>query len=153
MSTPLERDRRLARLRVERQRIREEARRRRRQRRLVIGSSLAVVLLVAAGAKVATGGSGPTATGSATPSPTPAECIYRSDGTTNPVVSTRPSPPGFGTRRNGAATMVTNRGTVVFDLLVSDAPCATTSFAFLAAHKYFDNTSCARLTTRGLYFL
>jgi peptidyl-prolyl cis-trans isomerase B (cyclophilin B) len=153
MSTPLERDRRLARLRVERQRIREQSRRRRRRRRLVVGSSLAVLLLVAAAAKVASGGSGTTVIGSATPSPTAAECIYRSDGTTNPVVSARPSPPGFGTRRNGAATMVTNHGTVVFDLLVSDAPCATTSFAFLAEHKYFDGTSCARLTTGGLQFL
>ena len=151
MSTPLERDRRLARLRLERQRAREAARRRKRQRRIV-GISLAVVLLVmAAAAKVVTGG-GSAAT-SATPSPTPEACAYRGNGTSNPVVTTRPTPPGFATRRNGTATMVTNHGTIVFSLLANDAPCATTSFAFLANKKYFDGSTCDRLTTGDLQFL
>lgn len=152
MSTPLERDRRLARLRLERQRAREQARLRKRRRRLVAGGVLAVLLLVAAASRVVGGGGGGgTPTASASPSPEP--CVYRSDGTTNSAVTTRPTPPGFGTRRNGAATMVTNRGTIVFDLLVPDAPCATNSFAFLAEHKYFDGTACNRLTTVGLQFL
>jgi peptidyl-prolyl cis-trans isomerase B (cyclophilin B) len=151
MSTPLERDRRLARLRLERQRVREQTRQRRQRRRRVLTGGLAVLLLALAAGKVATGGGA--ATPSATPGATTQACAYRSDGTTNPVVTTRPTPPGFATRRNGAATMVTNHGTVVFDLLTSDAPCAVASFAFLAAHKYFDGASCDRLTTGGLQFL
>ena len=157
MSTPLERDRRLARLRLERQRYREESRRRRRRRRLVASGVLLVLLVVAAATRVVGGGG--SAGAKATPSPTSQPCVYRSAETTNPLVTTRPTPPGFGTRRNGAATMVTNRGTVVFDLLVTEAPCATTSFSFLAAHKYFDGTTCDRLTAAdrlaggGLQFL
>ncbi|MFN2539063.1 MAG: peptidylprolyl isomerase [Mycobacteriales bacterium] len=150
MSTPLERDRRLARLRVERQRAREQARRRKRRRRVLGGSTVVLLLLAAAASRVVAGGDGSATTA---PSPTRQPCVYRPDGTVNSRVVTRPSPPGFGTRRNGAATMVTNRGTIVFDLLVPDAPCATRSFGFLAAHKYFDGTTCSRLTTGGLQFL
>jgi peptidyl-prolyl cis-trans isomerase B (cyclophilin B) len=152
MTTPLERERRLARLRLERQRARQLAERRRRRRRVVLSSTALVLLVVtAAAAKVVTGGGGATATTS--PTAGPETCSYRSDGTTNAVVSTRPSPPGFGTRRNGAATMVTNRGTVVFDLLSNDAPCAVTSFAFLAGKGYFDGSPCGRLTSGGIQFL
>ena len=150
MSTPLERDRRLARLRLERQRVREAARRRRRQRRIVAGGLLLVVLVGAVAAKAVTGGGGST---SATATPTPEPCSYRPDGTTNPLVRSLPTPPGVGTRRNGTATMVTDHGTVVFSLLANDAPCATTSFAFLAARHYFDGSRCDRLTTGGLQFL
>jgi peptidyl-prolyl cis-trans isomerase B (cyclophilin B) len=117
----------------------------------VLGAVFAL-LVVLAGAKLASGG-GSAASPGATPTPSAKPCAYRVDNTANPLVTTRPTPPGFGTHRNGAATMVTNHGTVVFDLLANDAPCATTSFAFLAAHKYFDNTVCNRLTTGGLQFL
>ena len=150
MSTPLERDRRLARLRLERQRARELARRRKRRRRLLTGAILAVALVAAAASRVVLdGGGGATASSSPTREP----CQYRTDGTANRLVTTLPTPPGFGTRRNGAATMVTNRGTIVFDLLVTDAPCAARSFGFLAEQKYFDSTTCNRLTTGGLQFL
>lgn len=152
MSTPSERERRLARLRLERQRARQLAERRRRRRRVVLTSSALVLLVVvAAAAKAVTGSGGATAT--ARPSASPEPCSYRSDGTKNPFVSTRPTPPGFGTRRNGTATMVTDRGTVVFDLLSNDAPCAVTSFAFLAGKHYFDGSPCDRLTGDGLAFL
>ena len=151
MSTPLERDRRLARLRLERQRIREQARRRRHRRRVAVGAALAVLLVGAAASKVVAGGGGASPQTSASPTKQP--CVYRTDDTANSLVTTLPSAPGFGTRRNGAATMVTNRGTIVFDLLVTDAPCATNSFGFLAAQKYFDGTTCNRLTTGGLQFL
>lgn len=151
MSTRQERDRRLARLRLERQRERLEAQQRRQQRR-VVGFSLLAVLGLALIALVSvsrSGGSAPVAT----PTPTAQPCSYFSSDTSNPIVTTRPTPPGFGTRRNGTATMVTNRGTVVISLLTNDAPCATTSFAFLANHHYFDGSPCNRLTSGGLQFL
>jgi peptidyl-prolyl cis-trans isomerase B (cyclophilin B) len=151
MSTRDERDRRLAQLRVERQQERAEARRRRQQRK-VVGISLLAVLLLAGAAVLSVTRSGSPAPAAA-PTPSPVTCSYFSSDTSNPLVTTRPSPPGFGTRRSGTATMLTNHGTVVFSLLANDAPCAAASFAFLAAHKYFDGTSCDRLTTGGLKFL
>lgn len=154
MSTPLERDRRLARLRLERQRARQaEARRRKRRRQAALAALAALVVLAGAGFLVTGGGKGgAAATPTATPTPEP--CVYRSDGTTNGVVKTRPTPPtGSQPRRNGTATLVLSSGPVTFDLLANDAPCAVTSIAFLAAHKYYDGTTCDRLTTGGLQFL
>ncbi|MBO0775768.1 MAG: peptidylprolyl isomerase, partial [Actinobacteria bacterium] len=51
------------------------------------------------------------------------------------------------------ATITTNRGRVVADLLASRAPCTVNSFTYLAAKHYFSNTSCHRLTTSGIYVL
>ena len=52
------------------------------------------------------------------------------------------------------ATIRTNRGDVVIDLLNSKATCTVNSFVYLAAKDYFSNTSCHRLTTSGsLYVL
>ena len=45
------------------------------------------------------------------------------------------------------ATIVTNRGDVVIDLLNAKATCTVNSFVYLAAKKYFNNTHCHRLTT------
>ncbi len=45
------------------------------------------------------------------------------------------------------ATIHTNRGDVVIDLLNSKATCTVNSFVYLAAKKYFNNTHCHRLTT------
>lgn len=149
-----ERERRLARLRLERQRQRdlERAKARARNRRAL--AALGALLLVGGLGFVATrGGGGGEATADPTPTATGFPCQYYKSATTNPIVSTLPSPPGFGTRRNATATLKTSGGTITFDLLTTDAPCATTSFAFLAAQKYFDGTTCDRLTTGGLQFL
>jgi len=151
MSTRQDRDRHLARLRVERQRQRQEALQRRQQRRVVAYSLLGVLALALLALLSVSRGGGSTPV--ATPTPSDQPCSYFSSDTSNPVVTTRPTPPGFGTRRNGTATMVTNHGTVVISLLTSDAPCATTSFAFLANAHYYDGSSCNRLTSGGLQFL
>ena len=45
------------------------------------------------------------------------------------------------------ATIHTNRGDVVINLLNSKATCTVNSFVYLAAKKYFNNTHCHRLTT------
>ncbi|MCX4821546.1 peptidylprolyl isomerase [Streptomyces sp. NBC_01142] len=49
--------------------------------------------------------------------------------------------------------LVTNMGTVTFDALTGSAPCATYSFAYLARKGYFDNSSCNRVTTHGIFVL
>ena len=51
------------------------------------------------------------------------------------------------------ATIKTNRGTIVLDLLNHKATCTVNSFIYLAAKNYFNNTPCHRLTTAGIYVL
>src|SRR5262249_56608787 len=51
------------------------------------------------------------------------------------------------------ATIVTNRGPVVIDLLNAKATCTVNSFVHLAGKGYFGNTRCHRLTTSGIYVL
>ena len=51
------------------------------------------------------------------------------------------------------ASIVTNRGTVVIDLLNSKATCTVNSFVHLAIKKYFNGTKCHRLTTSGIFVL
>ena len=51
------------------------------------------------------------------------------------------------------AKIVTNCGTITVALDGKHAPHTVNSFAFLAAHHYFDNTRCHRLTTSGIYVL
>jgi peptidyl-prolyl cis-trans isomerase B (cyclophilin B) len=58
--------------------------------------------------------------------------------------------PDSGTRD---MTMATNQGTITIKLDVTDAPCSAASFAYLANRKFFDNSSCHRLVTSGIYVL
>jgi peptidyl-prolyl cis-trans isomerase B (cyclophilin B) len=51
------------------------------------------------------------------------------------------------------ATLDTNCGSIVLTLDGKNAPHTVNSFAFLAGKHYFDNTSCHRLTTSGIYVL
>jgi peptidyl-prolyl cis-trans isomerase B (cyclophilin B) len=50
-------------------------------------------------------------------------------------------------------TIVTNRGKLRVAMLTSAAPCTVNSFRFLSSQKYFDGTSCHRLTTSGIFVL
>ena len=45
------------------------------------------------------------------------------------------------------ATINTNRGAIVIDLLNSKATCTVNSFVFLAQKRFFNNTICPRLVT------
>ncbi len=53
------------------------------------------------------------------------------------------------------ATIKTNRGTIVIDLLNKQAPCTVSSFVSLADQKFYNKTPCQRLTTKlsGIYVL
>ena len=51
------------------------------------------------------------------------------------------------------ATIKTNRGDIVIDLLNSKATCTVNSFVYLASKSYFSNTQCHRLTTSGIFVL
>jgi len=51
------------------------------------------------------------------------------------------------------ATLTTDQGDVVVEMAAAEAPCTTNSFRHLATEKYFDDTSCHRLTTGGIFVL
>ena len=95
---------------------------------------------------------------SATPSPssTPAmvdgKCIYLPGGTASRKVSPPPATPN--TKASYVATIKTNRGSIVIDLLGSKAPCTVNSFVSLADQKFFNNTPCPRISnSQGLFIL
>ncbi|BBZ44753.1 peptidylprolyl isomerase [Mycobacterium parmense] len=77
-----------------------------------------------------------------------ANCQYpaSSDPAAKPV-----KPPRTGkvptTPAQVSASMVTNQGHVGLMLANNESPCTVNSFASLIGQKYFDNTSCHRLTT------
>ena len=174
MSGKKERQRKLARDRM----LRQQARRTERARKARQITIVAVVCCVVVGLGV--GGyflfSGPSsskaaaasATSSATPSATPSAsasatssastqaepastCSYQASGTAARKVGLPPAKPDD--KATYQATIHTNRGDVVIDLLNSKATCTVSSFVYLAAKKYFNSTHCHRLTTIDPYVL
>jgi peptidyl-prolyl cis-trans isomerase B (cyclophilin B) len=101
----------------------------------------------------------PSATPSATPSPgattamVSGKCVYTPGGPASRKVSLPPRRPGLNAKY--VATIATNRGNIVIDLLNSKAPCTVSSFVSLADQKFYKNTPCHRLTTAasGIYVL
>ena len=64
-------------------------------------------------------------------------------------------PPAVPPQKTGTATatIVTNQGTIVFTIDAAKTPCTLDSFSWLAGKKFFDDTSCHRLTTSGIFVL
>ena len=174
MAGKQERQRRLARERYERRRARE-AQRQQTVRKATQWTAAGAVLLVIIGAVVfgilGLGGSSksnaqaapsststaPAPTPSATPSAAPAvvepaaNCVYAAKPPASRNVGLPPAKPD--SKATYTATIKTNRGSIVIDLLNSKATCTVNSFVFLAAKNYFKNTTCHRLTTKGIYVL
>lgn len=178
MAGKQERQRKLARERYERQMQRRIERARRiRQRATIVGSACAVAAIAVGayflfsgtpGSKAASSTSSPTATPTPSfsipaasplatvpttkPTVAPAtHCTYTKSGTAARKVSLPPATPDSSAKSQ--ATVVTNRGTIVIDLLNSRAPCTVNSFVSLARQGYFNNTPCPRVTSAGLYVL
>jgi peptidyl-prolyl cis-trans isomerase B (cyclophilin B) len=163
------RERELARLRAQRQAARRaaaEAERVKRRNAVLAGlSALAVagVIVVIAlvtddGGKPTTLGAEPTASSSVEPSTSPSALP---PGTCGYTTSAEPAskkvdglPPAKPTTKSDVkVVMTTNRGVLDLTLHGAKAPCTTNSFTFLAGQKYFDGTSCHRLTTAGIFVL
>jgi cyclophilin family peptidyl-prolyl cis-trans isomerase len=145
-----ERQRKLARERYQRQLVRQ-AHRARRTRQWSIGL---IAVVVVAGLSVG----GVFLAGLSTGSPskpsasTTAHCTY----TANPPAARKVKfPPTTANKKAGyLATIATNRGPIVIDLLNSKAPCTVNSFVSLADQDFYNNTPCPRLSTSGgLYML
>jgi peptidyl-prolyl cis-trans isomerase B (cyclophilin B) len=157
-----ERQRKLARQRM----LRQQARRAERDRKTRQITIVAVICCVVVGLGVggyflfAGPGSSKAAAVSATSSATPsasasaststqaepaATCSYQASGAAARNVGLPPAKPDG--KASYQATIHTNRGDVVIDLLNSKATCTVNSFVYLAAKKYFNNTRCHRVTT------
>jgi peptidyl-prolyl cis-trans isomerase B (cyclophilin B) len=172
-----QRQRQLARDAYER-RLERQAQRDRRAKQWAVGAIVAVLVLgigfggaALAGVfkspakdKPAAAGASPSATASTSPSPSASaspsaaamvdgKCIYTKRGTAARKVSLPPVTPDLSATYQ--ATIATNRGDIVINLLTNRAPCTVTSFVSLADQNYFNNTHCHRLTTSpsGIYVL
>jgi peptidyl-prolyl cis-trans isomerase B (cyclophilin B) len=156
-----ERQRKLARERYQRQQVRQ-AKRARRTRQWTISLTVVVVVagLAVGGALLASGSPGSSATpkpsASATPSPTtvtePAtHCTYTANPPAARKVNFPPAKPDYKTSYQ--ATITTNRGPIVIDLLNSKATCTVNSFVSLADQAFYNNTPCFRLSTSDPYML
>ena len=133
----------------------------------VIGLGVGGYFLLAGGGKSASAASASpkasataAATASATPSATasaaaPVEpathCSYPASPPAARNVGVPPATPD--SKATYRATIVTNRGNVVIDLLNAKATCTVNSFVYLAGKNYFSNTHCHRLTTSSIYVL
>ena len=172
MAGKQERQRKLARERHQR-RLTREAERQANARKMakIAVSSVAIVII---GAVVVVGlialthkpavkaitapAKKPKATPSATPTPTatpvaePAHsCTYTPSGQPARKVGYPPTTPDY--KASYRATVNTNRGPIVIDLLNSKATCTVNSFVFLAKQGFYNNTPCPRLVTSGIYVL
>jgi len=178
-----ERQRRLARERIERQQQRRIERSHKiRQRTAIAGSAVAVVAIavgayflfgVSSSKPSASATSKPAASASPSPSSskvmlppaTPLATVPKGAPKTPPAThcAYAPNPPAArnvgkppakpNSSAKSRATIVTSQGTVVVDLLNSRAPCTVNSFVYLAKKGYFNNTPCPRLVNSGIYVL
>ena len=183
MSGKQERQRKLARERYIRQQQRRIERARRIRQRATIGGTACAVVAIAVGAYflASSGPSSKAASSarstpaspsaSATPSATPSippasplatvpakppatvasHCTYTKSGTAARKVSPPPAKPDSSAKSK--ATVTTNRGTIVIDLLNKWAPCTVNSFVSLARQGFYNNTPCPRVTSSGIYVL
>jgi peptidyl-prolyl cis-trans isomerase B (cyclophilin B) len=77
-------------------------------------------------------------------------CTYTADGSGSDV----DLPPDHASVSGDVAvTIGTNAGDIAATLDADTTPCTVNSFVSLAGQGYFDNTTCHRLTTQGIYVL
>ncbi|HYN94410.1 MAG TPA: peptidylprolyl isomerase [Pilimelia sp.] len=160
MASSKDRQRKLARAKLDRQMARRAAtQRRRRQVNAAIVTGLAVLLVTVGSVWLLGGFSGD-------PEPAAAEdqCTW-SATTANPSASPSPSasanptlkdvgkPPtkGLPTTGKRPMTITTNSGTVGVQLDLAPSACAGASIAHLAGKQFYDNTKCHELTDSYLH--
>ena len=169
MAGKKERQRKLARERYARQMARRAQRTHKVRIRAIATGGVCALAAVGVGAYFLAGtggGKSASASASASATPTPSasasptaaavaepahHCTYTTSGTAARKVSVPPPSPNY--TATYQATIVTNRGSIVINLLNSKATCTVNSFVHLAEQKYFSNTKCHRLTTTGIFVL
>ncbi len=158
-----DRQRQLAREKVERQmKKRAEDARRKRRLQAIAGSAAAVVAIVALSGFAASklGGDDPAKKKNppaAQPSAAPKGCSYDApkEGQGGPVPRKVKAPSVKDVVKTGTVQVVlkTNQGDLTVTLDRAAAPCTVNSFVSLASQKYFDKTPCHRVTTKDFYVL
>jgi peptidyl-prolyl cis-trans isomerase B (cyclophilin B) len=150
------RERELARLRAERQAARRaaaHAEQLKRRSALLAGlAALAVAGVIVVIALVTDDGKSSLASANPSASASAGACSYSPSGTASKKVSGLPDATDP-KKSDVKVALTTNRGEIELTLHGKQAPCTTTSFTFLAGQKYFDSTSCHRLTSAGIYVL
>jgi peptidyl-prolyl cis-trans isomerase B (cyclophilin B) len=156
-----ERQRKLARERYERRAVRQAQRDRRTRQWAIGGSAVVVVVAIAVGGVLFAGrstgttstpASTPSASASPAPSPTPStvaepatHCTYLANPPAARKVTMPPATPDY--QATYQATITTNRGPIVIDLLNSKATCTVNSFVHLAEAGFYNSTPCPRLSS------
>lgn len=153
MASSTKRERELARRRAERQaQRRAEAQARRRRRRNTLLKLVAALAVVAVAVTLVALNYDFSSKDKKTPAAA-GTCTYHKDGTAAKKVVGLPASTPLQTTGTQTATLTTNRGPITLQLFDSKAPCTVNSFTFLAKQKYFDGTSCHRVTQGGLAVL
>jgi peptidyl-prolyl cis-trans isomerase B (cyclophilin B) len=146
-----DRQRKLARAKLDRQMARRAGKVRRRRRILAgTGAALAIVLIVGG---IAWFGGAFDSNGKSSDPADSALCSWTpQSATTNTSLKEVGTPPtsGFPTSGTEQMTVDTNVGDPISVTLdVGDAPCSAESLSFLAGKKFFDNTNCTEITAEG----
>ncbi len=168
MAGKRERQRKLARERHQRRLARQTQRERRTRQWTIAVTAVVVVVGITVGGilfaskstgTTATPAATPSATASPTPSPTPStvaepatHCTYLANPPAARQVTVPSATPDY--KATYQATITTNHGPIVIDLLNSKATCTVNSFVHLAGAGFYSSTPCPRLSTSaGLYIL
>jgi peptidyl-prolyl cis-trans isomerase B (cyclophilin B) len=144
-----DRQRKLARAKLDRQEARRAVKERRNRRiRAGVGAGAAVLLI--AGGVAWLGGAFDKAPET---DPTANDiCAWTpQNAATTPELKDVGTPPAAGLPTSGTRQMkvVTNLGTITTALDLGTAPCASESMFYLASKKFFDNTDCHEITSFG----
>ncbi len=156
---PIDRDRERAKRRYAKRQASLQARAARTRRNQQVFGAVVAVLVVAAGvylmAKL-TGGDGTTTPASASSaSTTPGTASPSASATPTRSVQSFPSPPpsSLAAGATWTAKVATSAGDITLSLDGKKAPQTVSSFVFLSGKKFYDDTTCHRLTTQGIYVL
>jgi peptidyl-prolyl cis-trans isomerase B (cyclophilin B) len=170
------RERQLAREHYERQQARRAERAAKRRRTQQIAAVVVAVLVIVLGivglAKLngndsstpsadapTTPSAGTTPSASASPSASATAaasgCTYTKAGTAAKDVGVPPydAAKAASYKKPFTLDLATDQGDITIAMDAAKAPCTTNSFRYLAGKKYFDGTSCHRLTTSNIYVL
>jgi peptidyl-prolyl cis-trans isomerase B (cyclophilin B) len=146
-----ERQRKLARAKLDRQMARR-AQRERRRRRVLAGIGAGVALLVIVGGIAWLGGAFDSSKPAASDEAADLCTWTPQSAETNSALKDVGTPPTKGIPSSGTRpmTITTNHGApIVVSLDLANAPCSGADLTYLAGKKFYDNTDCTEITTDG----
>ena len=147
MASSKDRQRKLARAKLDRQLVRRAANaRRKRQIRAGVGSGLAVLLVVLGTVWLMGGFSGDDKADDEAAAPRD-DCHWSDLGSANPNLKDVGMPPTEDIPQSGTVpmTVVTADGDITVNLDIAASPCAVASMRHLASQRFFNDTTCHEL--------